>query len=209
MNNSPRLSIILLFALLLVSAGCSASNAGSGAPAEPKLYVKPVTPKAHADDSGADAKTQADARTPREPAYYGGYYDRYGLGSSFDSSRWSQDEINAASFIHAANVYFHFDSSTLTEESKEVLRQKAARLKAFPQLHTLIAGHSDDRGSDDYNMRLGARRAKAVYDYMLSQGVPSTQLDTISYGKRFPVAKGSDEQAWGLNRRDEFMVSKP
>ena len=205
---SPRLLIILLLALLTVSAGCSASSAGnsgpgSGSPAEAKEYAGAITPKAYIDDTGADAKM------PREAAYYGGYHERQGLGSRLDATRWSQGELEAASFIHSAKIYFHFDSATLTADAKDVLRQKAARMKAFPQLHVLVAGHSDERGSDDYNMRLGARRAKAAYDYLISQGVPAARLESTSFGKRFPVASGNDEKSWSLNRRDEFMVSKP
>lgn len=205
MINSPRLLIILLSALLIVSAGCSASasDPGSGSPAEAREYARPVTPKAYIDDYGTDEKA------PRASAYYGGYHERYGLGAGFDASGWSPDEIRAASFIHASNIYFHFDSFALTGDAKEVLRQKAARMKAFPQLHALVAGHSDERGSDDYNLRLGERRAKAVRDYLVSLGVPASQLETVSFGKRFPVSLGSDEKAWSQNRRDEFMVSKP
>lgn len=194
MINSPRLPIILLFALLsAVSAGCSAS----AGPAE-REYREAVTPKAYIDDNSVDG-----------PAYYGDYRQRYGLGSGFDPSGWSEAEIQAASYIHGPKIYFHFDSAALSDEAKAVLRQKAARIKAFPQLHILIAGHSDERGSDAYNLRLGERRAQAARDYLIGQGVPAAQLGTVSYGKRFPAAPGNGERSWSQNRRDEFMVSKP
>ena len=202
MINSPRLPLILLIALLTVSAGCSASS--DNARVEAKEYPA-VTPKPYLDDDSAE---RTAPRGWEDAAYYGAYHERYGLGTSFDASGWSSDELKAASFIHASNIYFHFDSATLTGDAKEVLRQKAARMKAYPHLHALIAGHSDERGSDDYNMRLGERRAKAAYDYLVSLGVPAGQLGTVSFGKRFPISLGNDDSAWSQNRRDEFMISK-
>lgn len=203
MINSPRLPLILLIALLTVGAGCS-SDPSPGAEVDSKNYPA-ITPKPYMDDDSAQNTAQ---RAPQGPAYYGPYHERYGLGTSFDASGWSAEELKAASFIHGSNIYFHFDSAELTKSAKEVLGQKAARIKAYPNLHTLIAGHSDERGSDDYNMRLGERRAKAAYDYLVSLGVPAQQLGTVSFGKRFPMSLGNDDSAWSQNRRDEFMVSK-
>lgn len=200
MFNGPRLLLVLLIALLGVSAGCSASadNAGPDAGVEAKERPRAVTPKAYGENEAAGP-----------PAYYGGYYDRFGLGASFDPSGWESAELEAASFIHGAKVYFYFDSAALTADAKAVLQQKAARLKDFPQLSLLIAGHSDERGSDDYNLRLGERRAKAACDYLIGLGVPAAQLGTVSYGKHYPAATGSNEKSWSENRRDEFMVFKP
>lgn len=208
MIDSPRLLFVLLIALLGVGAGCS--SAGEGAEpekprAEAKEYPEPITPKAYGENEAAESgQPRAGGR-----AYYGGYHERFGLGASFDADGWEEGEIKAASFIHAAGVYFHFDSAALSADAKAVLRQKAERLKAFPQLSVLIAGHSDERGSDEYNLALGEKRAKAAYAYMVGLGVPAAQLDTISYGKRYPVAGGTGEKSWSQNRRDEFMVFKP
>lgn len=233
MTFSPRLLLILLISLLTVSAGCSSSSrnlefkdhsgaitpkayaddtvtpkAYDGGTAAPRAYADTtVTPKAHTDDT---ATAQSSAKnSPYASSYYGGYYERHGIGKSFDASRWSEAELQAASFLHASNIYFYFDSSALTSDAKAVLRQKAERLKAFPQLYVLIAGHSDERGTDKYNIDLGERRAKAAYNYLVSLGVPATQLSTTSFGKRFPAVSGQNEEAWSKNRRDEFLVAKP
>lgn len=192
---------ILVLSLLTISAGCSASNPE---PLDAQHRYGPVTPKAYIDDNSAEPA----ARRTGE-AYYGGYYEKRGLGVQFDASGWTADELKAASFIHASNIYFHFDSAALTSDAKTVLGQKASRLKAFPQLCILIGGHSDERGSEDYNQRLGERRAKAAYDYLVSLGVSARQLNTKSFGKKYPFAIGNDESSWSQNRRDEFLVSKP
>lgn len=205
MNNSPRLLAILALAILMVSAGCSASCPPGQARLTGQERQYPITPKPYIDDK---PPLEGGRPVSGSDSYYGGYYER-GVGTRFDASRWSPDELKAASFIHASNIYFHFDSSALTQDARAVLSQKAARIKAFPQLHVVIGGHSDERGSDEYNMRLGERRAKAAYNYLIQLGVPSRQLATQSFGKRFPVATGGGETSWSQNRRDEFLVSKP
>lgn len=195
MKFSPLLLSILLTVFCLTGAGCS-----SPAP-EARDTSLQVTPKPYVDDEGQGGLTKIG----KERYAFSG--SAYGLAWN-DYIEWSQEEIKAASFIHSANVYFHFDSSVLTETAKQVLRQKADKIKAFPQFYVVIAGHGDERGSDEYNMGLGDRRAQAAYKYLLSLGVPARQLTTISYGKMYPANNGSGEDFWSLNRRDEFFVSK-
>ncbi|MDL2307542.1 OmpA family protein [Desulfovibrio sp. OttesenSCG-928-C06] len=135
-------------------------------------------------------------------------YDPYGRQPQSGWAGWSEPEKQAAGFINSAPVYFHYDSAALTPQAQAVLRQKAERIKAFPQLRVTVAGHCDERGTDSYNYALGQRRAKAALDYLVKLGVSRDQLETISYGKSRPVVAGQGEGVWSLNRRDEFNITK-
>ncbi len=97
-------------------------------------------------------------------------------------------------------VYFDFDESRLDEDDKEILQRQAAWLQSYDDVRILVAGNCDERGTREYNLALGERRAATVKDYLVSLGVDPTRIDTISYGKERPIAPGSNEQAWALNR---------
>lgn len=103
-------------------------------------------------------------------------------------------------------VYFAYDSFNLSGSSKTALAKHAAWLKSHPQ-NVQIEGHCDERGTTEYNLALGERRAGAVKDYLVSLGVSAGQLSTISYGEERPAVTGSDEAAWSKNRRSEFVSS--
>lgn len=103
-------------------------------------------------------------------------------------------------------VYFEFDSYALSEETRETLRNNAEWLKAHPSLKVLIEGHCDERGTEEYNLALGEKRAKSVRDYLVQLGVSSENLSTISYGEEFPVDARHNEEAWAKNRRAEFVI---
>jgi peptidoglycan-associated lipoprotein len=106
--------------------------------------------------------------------------------------------------IETASVYFAFDRYDLDGEAKSVLKIKAELLKQFPEIQVKIEGHCDNRGTEEYNLALGERRAKAAYDYLVMQGVKADQLSTVSYGELYPAVEGGNEEAWSKNRRDEF-----
>ncbi len=103
-------------------------------------------------------------------------------------------------------VLFAFDQYTLSDQARETLAGNAAWMKANPGAKVVIEGHCDERGSDEYNLALGERRALAAQAYLVSLGIDSTRLSTISYGEERPLAAGHDEEAWAQNRRDEFKV---
>jgi peptidoglycan-associated lipoprotein len=98
-------------------------------------------------------------------------------------------------------VYFSLDSSAIEGEAARVLAKQAEYLASSPMVNLTIEGHADERGTREYNLALGERRAAAVKQYLVSQGVDASRLDTISYGKERPVAVGSDEESWSKNRR--------
>jgi peptidoglycan-associated lipoprotein len=105
-----------------------------------------------------------------------------------------------------AKLYFELDSSALTAESKRLLDANAAILQRHPDLAVEIDGHADERGTTEYNIALGQRRARAVADYLGLLGVQSTRLSVVSFGEERPAATGTGETVWAQNRRAEFRV---
>jgi peptidoglycan-associated lipoprotein len=106
----------------------------------------------------------------------------------------------------ADTVYFGTDEHVLDEQSKATLAAQARWMLANPNVRASIEGHADERGTREYNMALGERRANSARDYLVSQGVPTSRLLVTSWGKEKPVATGSDESAWAQNRRAVTLV---
>lgn len=103
-------------------------------------------------------------------------------------------------------VFFAFDRYDLNETSRATLEKQAAWLEKFPNVTVTIEGHADERGTREYNLGLGERRANAVKDYLMALGISSDRLNTVSYGEERPVALGSNEAAWAQNRRAVTVV---
>jgi peptidoglycan-associated lipoprotein len=104
------------------------------------------------------------------------------------------------------NVYFDFDRYEIRPGDAAVLTEVAAWLKAHPNVLVLIEGHCDERGTNEYNLALGQRRATATRDYLVSLGVAASRITLISYGEERPVCIGRDEACWAQNRRAHFLV---
>ncbi|MGE6407402.1 peptidoglycan-associated lipoprotein Pal [Psychrobacter sp. B29-1] len=111
--------------------------------------------------------------------------------------------ITGAENIQAV-VYFAFDSSEITAQSASVLNQHVSLLNSNPAATVVIAGHTDERGSREYNMALGERRAQAARNYLAAQGVTANNIRVISYGEERPAAAGNTEDAYAQNRRAEL-----
>jgi peptidoglycan-associated lipoprotein len=103
-------------------------------------------------------------------------------------------------------IYFDVDSHSLRSDAQAVLQRQAAWLKANPQVRLTIEGHADERGTRDYNLALGDRRAGAVREFLVSLGVDGNRLDAKSYGKERPTCAESDEECWSQNRRGYSLV---
>ena len=104
-------------------------------------------------------------------------------------------------------VYFNFNRSDIRADARATLKSNAAWLKSNPAVRAQIEGHCDERGTTDYNMALGAKRAQAVKDYLVNMGIPAARLSTISYGKEAPVCKETTEACWQKNRRGRFVIT--
>jgi len=104
-------------------------------------------------------------------------------------------------------VHFAFDQYNVEESDKALLGRQAAWLQRYPSVRVTIEGHADERGTREYNLALGARRANAVREYLVSQGVSTGRIETISYGKERPICTSSDEGCWAQNRRGVTIVT--
>ena len=120
-------------------------------------------------------------------------------------------ELNGSSDESTAGplqtIYFAFDSSRLTSSAREILAMNAAFLKSNTNIDIQVEGHADERGGEQYNLALGERRARSVKDYLVALGVDGRRVSIISYGKTTPLAFGHDEDAWGRNRRANFVIT--
>ncbi len=103
-------------------------------------------------------------------------------------------------------VYFAYDSTDLSDSARRILRNNADWLKAHADVSVLVEGNCDERGTIEYNLALGERRASAVRDYMVSLGVDAFRIRIVSYGEELPADPGHDESAWAENRRGEFDI---
>ncbi|MDM8541453.1 OmpA family protein [Desulfococcaceae bacterium HSG9] len=106
------------------------------------------------------------------------------------------------------DIYFEYDSSRLTPAAVEILRNKARGLRNSTNISVVIEGYTDSRGTTEYNLALGERRAESVKVFLSDAGVPSVRLTTISYGEENPMDSAENEEAWAINRRVHFIIKK-
>lgn len=104
-------------------------------------------------------------------------------------------------------VYFEYDSDAIRSDAQAMLEQKVPLLAANPSVRLQVAGHCDSRGTDEYNLALGRRRAEAVKRFLTDRGIDASRIETISFGSERPAVQGEGEQAWSQNRRDEFTIT--
>jgi len=110
--------------------------------------------------------------------------------------------------FEATNIYFDFDKSNLKFEAQEILKKKAAFLRNNPSFAILIGGNCDNRGTEEYNLALGERRADSAKQYLIALGISRDRIKTVSYGELRPADSANNEVAWALNRRDTFKLLK-
>ena len=106
------------------------------------------------------------------------------------------------------DAYFDYDSASIRSDAREALQKSADFLKSYPSTHVTVEGHCDERGSTEYNIALGDRRANAVKQYLVSLGVPTNQVVTTSWGKEKPFCMQANEMCWQQNRRGHFTLNK-
>ena len=130
------------------------------------------------------------------------------VSSSASSSTTATQMSDAEKLAQVGNtVYFGFDSSELATEAQAILDRQAAFLNVNPTIVVTIEGHADERGTREYNLALGDRRAVAVRDYLLDKGVNAARVRTVSYGKERPAVSGSNEGSWEFNRRAATVLN--
>jgi len=117
----------------------------------------------------------------------------------------SLDDLNRDSPLKP--LFFELDSSDVSAAGQQVLQANAAVLKKYPGMQVTIEGHCDERGTAEYNLALGERRALAAKNYLVSLGISADKVKTVSYGKEFPFDAGHDDSAWANNRRAHFVIT--
>ena len=174
--------------MLLTAAAFAVACGGKAAPEEPAPEATPAaapTPAHEPVDDSAERERLDRERMAREAA---------------EKARTVTADLSAM-------INFDYDQAVVRPADQETLNRKAAILAANPGVKLRIAGHADERGSDEYNLALGNRRAAAAKRYLENKGVDGSRLDVVSYGEERPLAQGNDEAAYAQNRRDEFQVT--
>lgn len=187
------------FLMLVATAATVAACGGNPPPEQPTVVVDTAAENARARarqdsiDAANRARAEAD-RLAREEADRRAAADR------------AAAERTALSTDLAAVIHFDYDQADIMSGDMANLDRKAAIMSANPGLQIQIAGHADERGSDEYNIALGNRRAAAAKRYLTGKGVADGRITIVSYGEERPAATGSDEGSWAQNRRDEFTI---
>lgn len=145
-------------------------------------------------DSGADTVQVSDGGMMADPL---GGTETYGSSANGVAPGTQQDLV-----VNVGDrVFFGYDRYDVAPEGQRVLEMQAEWLKRYPNNNVTIKGHADERGTREYNLALGERRANAIKNYLVALGVPGTRINTISYGKEQPAVMGSNEEAFAQNRR--------
>ncbi|MBN2140528.1 MAG: peptidoglycan-associated lipoprotein Pal [Desulfovibrionaceae bacterium] len=182
-------SLVLVCLSLLLGAGCAKKRTGTMPTGASKVEVVEEerqwqTPPAKEDRAIEERRLAEESRLARER------------------------ERQAAEKAVADMIHFSFDSYELTAESREVLQAKAGIMKSQPAMRMVVEGYCDERGTEEYNLALGERRARAAYEFLILLGVAPERLSIVSFGEERPLDPGNNETAWAMNRRDEFRVSE-
>ena len=188
MTRPTRVLALSVFALVAVAA-CRKKPETTPTPAGPT--PKPTCDQRCRDSISLAEKRRADSLAAAEEARKKAEYER---------------AIAATKAALAAPVYFEYDSDELSGDARATLDAKLPIFRANPNLRIRVAGHTDERGSDEYNLALGQRHAAAVKRYLTDQGIDSGRLDIVSFGEERPAVTESTEEAYRMNRRAEFEV---
>jgi peptidoglycan-associated lipoprotein len=187
MNKKSILQLVLLVTLAtLLAAGCAKKPAP---PVEEEAPMVTKMPEQEVSGIQEQELTEAEIRER-------------------DARERAAAEAAAREARGLQRIFFDFDQYVLTSQSQDILADNAAYLKANPGVNVRIEGHCDERGSDEYNLALGERRAQAAQKYLISLGIDSSRLDVISYGEEKPLDPENNEEAWSKNRRAEFVVAR-
>ena len=177
MIRSPRLFVLLAASSLALGA-CKKKAAPVVPTPTPAPAPAPVTPVRN-DPAPVTNTESADAAAAR---------------------------VAAARAAVLATIYFEYDADELREDARASLDEKVRILNANPGVRIRISGHCDDRGSDEYNIALGRRRAETAKRYLTDRGIDASRIETSTFGREHPAAQGTGEEAWSKNRRDEFQI---
>jgi peptidoglycan-associated lipoprotein len=181
---------VLMIGLTAATVACGNKTPPVARPAPPPITTADTTP---ARPPSPPAPVAEPVIVPPEP-----------IPNDTISSA-SLDDLNRTSPLKP--VFFDYDSSEVAGPSQAALEENAAVLKRYPTWTVTIEGHCDERGTAEYNLALGERRAVSARAYLMALGIPGDRLRTVSYGKEFPFDPGTDEGAYAKNRRAHFVIT--
>jgi peptidoglycan-associated lipoprotein len=180
----------LLIATLALLCVVLASACKSAPTAEPPVTAPPAFESAPAPAEKVDETAGFREAAPESETMSG-------------SDASLSERLNAQGVLK--RVHFDFDKYDLRADAVRTLGDNAARIREYSQFKVRVEGHCDERGTVEYNLALGEKRARAARDYLVSLGIPARRFSVISYGKERPIDPGHNEEAWSLNRRAEFI----
>jgi peptidoglycan-associated lipoprotein len=183
----------LLVLVVLLTIGVAACNKN-----KPPV-ARPMPPPPAMDPTASTPAPPPPPRPINEPVPVPAMPPEDSIGSK------SIDDLNRDSPLRP--LFFALDQSDVSAEGQQVLQANAAVLKKYPTWQVTIEGHCDERGTAEYNLALGEKRALAAKTYLVSLGIPADKVKTVSYGKEFPFDAGHDDAAWGKNRRAHFVIT--
>ncbi len=207
----PLPGALLFFITLVLACG------GQQPPPEPEPQPEPAPAPVEEEDDSAQREAEARRLCQRaRAALEAGNYDTarqlfrqaqrdYPGTECARSADGELERIDAIVTIRE-RIHFAFDRSNITDESARLLEQKAEVLRRYPDVRLTIEGHCDERGSLEYNQTLGMRRAESTKRFLASLGLQEDRFRTVSYGEERPLRAASNEEAWAMNRRAEFVI---
>jgi peptidoglycan-associated lipoprotein len=184
-----RSTCLSLVTVVLLAAGCAKQ------PAQDALTTPASDPAATTATAPVEPSATAPAAIREEPV----------VEAPVAVAQVTAQKTASQLISELTRINFDYDQHVLTPQAQEKLAANAEIIKANPNLNVRIEGHCDERGSDQYNIALGERRAQATKNYLTTLGVPAGQLGTVSFGEEKPLDPGHSEEAWMQNRRAEFV----
>lgn len=184
MKSRWYLAILVLLAFTLAVGGCAKKKTTSTPP-------------------GAQVQVKDESKwTPPPPPVKKPVVDEAALAA--EAERRARTE--AVEELKSVTIHFDFDSYELSQEARAILALKANIMRRYSDVNVVIEGHCDERGTEEYNLALGERRARAAYEHLVILGVAPERMSLVSFGEERPVNTAHNETAWAENRRDEFIV---
>ena len=187
MRKKSLMIIVLILCLGLVMMGC---------PKKTVVKEEPSVQKEEAAKSEAERAAKEKGTTTKE---------QFEKSLVAERTPGIEGQVFESSLLK--DIHFNFDKYDIRPEDTAILKENAALLKKFPNVKVQIEGHCDERGTVEYNLALGERRANRTKDYLVSLGISAARISTISYGKEKPLDPGHDEEAWAKNRRAHTIIT--
>ena len=210
-NTASMLALSVLVAAPVWMGACCAVSRG---PSAEELAAMEAERQRAVEDSLRAVRAEEEARLAAEEEARRMAEEEARLAAEEEARLAAEEEARLAAVaaaLHAermslSTIYFNYDRSNVREDQRPALDENAQKLREYqPEDMVVVEGHADERGTIEYNLALGERRAQAVKTYLVDAGVTDSRIETVSFGEEKPAVMGSDESAWSQNRRVELM----